>query len=88
MTKVPRKNNKSAAKSTVSSSSRGAADPTEDPASQKAKNTESLAAAFPANPNKAGEYGEAARTPKPGATAEPAGPEVTGSTLTETTTSA
>ncbi|HEV7509155.1 MAG TPA: catalase [Thermoanaerobaculia bacterium] len=88
MTKVPRKNNKSAAKSTVSSSSRGVAGPTDDPAGRKARKTESLAAAFPANANKAYEYGEATRTPKPGATAEPADREVTGSTLTETTTSA
>ncbi|HVR96171.1 MAG TPA: catalase, partial [Thermoanaerobaculia bacterium] len=88
MTKVPRKNNKSAAKSTVSSSSRGVADPTDDPAGRKARKTESLAAAFPANANKADEYGEATRTPKPGATAKPADREVTGSTLTETTTSA
>ncbi len=87
MAKVPRKNNKSAAKSTVSSSSRGVAGPTDDPAGRKARKTESLAAAFPANPNKADEYGEAARTPKPGATAEPADREVTGSTLTETATS-
>ncbi len=71
----------------MSSSSRGVAGPTDDPAGRKARKTESLAAAFPANPNKADEYGEAARTPKPGATAEPADREVTGSTLTETATS-
>jgi catalase len=88
MTKVPGTKNKSAAKSTVSSSSRGVADPTEDPAARKAGNTESLAAAFPANANKAEEYGEAARTPRPGASVEPVDRDVTGSTLTETTISA
>jgi catalase len=87
MPKVPRKNNKSAAKSTVSSPSRGVADPTDDPAARKAKNTDNLAAAFPDNPNKAEEYREAARTPPPGVTAEPPDREVTASTLTETMTS-
>ncbi|MDP9120436.1 MAG: catalase, partial [Acidobacteriota bacterium] len=86
MTKVPREKKKSAAKSTVSSPSRGAADAT--PAGHKARNTERLAAAFPANATKAEEYGKAARTPKRGATVEPTDRKVTGSTLTETTTSA
>jgi catalase len=42
-----------------------------------------LAAAMPFNATKANEYGDAARTPKPGAHHEPRTPEVTGSTLTE-----
>ena len=50
--------------------------------------TQALAAAFPHNPNKPAEIGEAARIPKPGVTAEPPDPTVTGSTLTEATTSA
>jgi catalase len=87
MPKVPRKTNKSAAKSTVSSSSRGVPAPTDDPAVRKARETENLAGSFSYNPNKANEYGEAARTPKPGATMEPADREVTASTLTETITS-
>ncbi|MCE3603996.1 catalase [Massilia sp. P8910] len=47
-----------------------------------------LAAAMPFNPNKPAEYGEAARTPPPGATAEPSTPAATGSTSTETIASA
>ena len=43
-----------------------------------------LAAAMPFNPNKAGEFGEAARKPAPGAHVEPRDPATTGSTLTET----
>jgi catalase len=46
--------------------------------------TDALAAAMPFNPNKAGEYGKAARNPQPGATTEVADPRLTGSTLTET----
>jgi catalase len=49
--------------------------------------TQALAAAFPANRGKPGEIGEASRIPKPGTTAEPPDPAVTGSTLTEATTS-
>jgi catalase len=86
MPKVPPKN-KSAAKSTVSSPARGVKDPTADPAARKAKNTDLLAAAFPSNKNKPNEYGEAARKARPGATAEPADQAVTGSTLTEATSS-
>jgi len=82
MPKVPRKN-KSAAKSTVSSPARGVEDLTDDPAARKAKNTDTLAAAFPSNKNKPNEFGEAARKPKAGATAEPPDRAVTGSTLTE-----
>ncbi len=87
MPKVPPKN-KSAVKSTVSSPAQGPGDLPNDPAARKAKNTDTLAAAFTVNPNKAGEYGEAARNVKPGATAEPADRAVTGSTLTEETSSA
>ncbi|MFB9244299.1 catalase [Massilia antarctica] len=47
-----------------------------------------LAAAMPFNPNKPAEYGDAARTPPPGATAEPSTPAATGSTSTETIASA
>ncbi len=43
-----------------------------------------LAAEMPLNPNKPGEYGEAAREPQPGATAEPPSISATGSTSTET----
>ena len=82
MPKAPRKN-KSAAKSTVSSPARGVEDLTDDPAARKAKNTDTLAAAFPSNKNKPNEFGEAARKPKAGATAEPPDRTVTGSTLTE-----
>ena len=46
-----------------------------------------LAAEMPFNPNKPGEHGDAARTPQPGATAEPATPGATGSTSTENTVS-
>lgn len=40
-------------------------------------------AAMSHNPNKASEYGDAARTPAMGATTNPPGPDVTGSTATE-----
>jgi catalase len=54
-----------------------------DVAVAKVAGTAALAASMPHNPNKAGEYGDAARTPQPGATVEPADPAITGSTLTE-----
>jgi catalase len=57
------------------------------PATRKARDTDALAAAFPFNASKPGEIGEASRTPKAGATAEPADRSMTGSTLTEGTTS-
>ncbi len=50
--------------------------------------TQALAAKFPFNENKAGEFGRAAADPKPGKTAEPADASVTGSTLTEVVPSA
>ncbi len=86
MPKAPSKN-KSAAKATVSGPARGQDDLKNDPAARKAKSTDALAAAFPTNKNKPNEYGEATRKPKRGATAEPSDPAVTGSTLTETTSS-
>ena len=46
-----------------------------------------LSAEMPFNPNKAGEHGEAARTPQAGATAEPETPGATGSTSTESAVS-
>ncbi len=45
--------------------------------------TGELAAAMPENPNKAAEYGDAARTPGVGAHHAPRDPAATGSTLSE-----
>jgi catalase len=53
---------------------------------RKQQSTEALAAAFPFNRNKPAEFGDGARTAKPGVTVEPRDPAVTGSTLSETTT--
>ena len=47
--------------------------------------TATMAAAMPANPNKPAEFGDAARQPPAGAHLAPPVPEVTGSTITETT---
>jgi len=58
--------------------------PTGDELLQKATGNMQLAADMPFNPNKAGEYGEAARTPQPGATATPPNPRATAGTSTET----
>ena len=79
----------SSAKSTVSAPARRdrQPDPT-DAADQKAAGTQELAAAMPFNPNKAGEHGKGALKPQVGATAQPADPRVTGSTLTERQASA
>src|SRR5687767_5614392 len=77
--------NPAAAKSTVSGPPKGARS-IGDPAASKMEGTQKLAASFPVNANKAKEYGEAARRPKPGRSAEPGDPAVTGSTLTEGTT--
>jgi catalase len=77
---------KGPAKSTVSGSRRGPRATNgdgADPAVAKMQKTQALAAAFPFNRNKPGEFGDAARTPKPGATAQPADATVTASTLTE-----
>jgi catalase len=76
---------KGAAKSTVSGPRRGPAGNGGDPAAEKMQGMQALAKAFPHNPNKPAEIGEAARTPKSGVAADP---RVTGSTLTEATTSA
>ncbi|MES1982378.1 MAG: catalase [Pseudomonadota bacterium] len=54
---------------------------------QKFMATSTLAAEMSNNPTKAGEYGDAARTPMPGATYEPANPAATGSTITESMSS-
>ena len=79
---------KGAAKSTVSGPSKGPRAPGNGPAERKMQGTQALAAAFPFNAAKAGEIGAAARTPKPGATAEPPDQTVVGSTLTEANASA
>jgi catalase len=76
------------ARSTVSGPSRrekraSAADVLE----RKMAGTQTLVAAMPFNPNKAGEHGKAALQPRPGATVSPPEPSVTGSTLTEGTAS-
>ena len=54
-----------------------------DAAARKMAGAAELAEAMPFNPTKAGEYGEAARKPQPGAALEPREVEITGSTLTE-----
>ncbi|MEO8628486.1 MAG: catalase [Betaproteobacteria bacterium] len=53
----------------------------------KMQATQALVAAFPFNANKASEYGEAARTPQAGQTAEPSDPSVSAGTLSETNAS-
>src|SRR6187402_2806624 len=79
----PRVQSKGAAKSTVSGARKSPPEPGNSPAERKMQGTEALAAAFPFNRSKAGEHGDASRTPKPGATAEPPDPTVAASTLTE-----
>jgi catalase len=69
------------AHSTVSAPARG--ESAADAASAKAAGAQDLAAAMPFNVTKAGEYGEAAATPQPGASVRPANPRVTASSLTE-----
>ena len=79
---------KATAKSTVGGSRRGtAAGRGSDPAATKMAATQDLAAKFEYNENKAGEHGEAARRPDEGHHEEPGDLSVTGSTLTETTSS-
>src|SRR5687768_180488 len=58
-----------------------------DAPERKMAGTQTLAAAMPFNPNKAGEHGKAALQPRPGATVSAPEPSVTGSTLTERTAS-
>ncbi|MES2325481.1 MAG: catalase [Pseudomonadota bacterium] len=65
----------------------GSADPVAEQLLKKTVAGQKLAAAMSFNPNKAGEYGAAARTPLPGATAKPSDPAATGSTSTETVAS-
>lgn len=79
---------KGAAQSTVSGARKGPRGGGNGPAVRKMQGADALAAAFPFNANKAGEIGDAARRPKAGATTEPSDSTVTGSTLTETNTSA
>ncbi len=59
----------------------------EDAAARQMEATNATAAAFSANPNKKGEYGEASRKPKAGPTADLDDRSVTASTLTETNVS-
>ncbi|MBC7514784.1 MAG: catalase [Herminiimonas sp.] len=54
---------------------------------RKVVGTATLSAQMPSNPNKPGEYGDAARTPPEGVHLSPPAPVVTGSTVTETTAS-
>ena len=66
---------RSSARSTVSSpSAKSAPIDTNDIAARKMAATGELAAAMPANPNKAGEYGDAARSPGVGAHHAPRDP--------------
>jgi catalase len=78
---------KTSARSTAGGPSAKARVDNNDPAVRKAAATGDLAAAMPENATKAGEYGEAARSPQAGAHVTPSDPSVTGSTLTETTPS-
>jgi catalase len=55
---------------------------------QKIVSSAALSAALPANATKAGEYGDASRTPQAGATATPDSPLATASTITEKNASA
>lgn len=71
------------AHSTVGEPARSDTSKAKDAATKKASGAQELAAAMPFNANKAGEYGAASADPAPGATAEPADPRVTGSSLTE-----
>jgi catalase len=54
-----------------------------DPLTAKVAGTEELAAAMPFNEHKAGEHGQAAYEPQPGATVDPSDPSVAGSTISE-----
>ncbi|HXU29825.1 MAG TPA: catalase [Thermoanaerobaculia bacterium] len=81
-----RKGKVSAAKATGGSRQKNTPKTDTDPAARKKAATDSLAAAFPYNQNKAGEIGDG-RDLKPGVTVKPLDPAVTGSTLTETISS-
>src|SRR5438874_13126727 len=78
---------KSSARSTISSPARHDAD-SSDELVAKMEATEALAAAMPFNANKPAEYGKATLDPQPGATVPNADARATGSTLTESVTSA
>jgi catalase len=54
-----------------------------DAATEKMEGAQELAAAMPFNPNKPGEYAEASASPQQGASARPADPRVTASSLSE-----
>ncbi len=84
----PASGSTTSARSTVSGPARGSKRGSSDALAEKMAGTEELVAAMPFNPNKAGEYGKATAKPQTGATAKPASPSVTGSTLTEQTASA
>ncbi|MBA3463168.1 MAG: catalase [Deltaproteobacteria bacterium] len=75
-----------AARSTVSGPSRKDGGEV-DALTAKMSGTQDLAAAMPFNANKPSEYGRASVDAPPGATAKPPSPAVTGSTLTESTSS-
>ena len=74
---------RSSSRSTVSGPSAKGPRGSDDAATRKMADTGDLAASMPANPNKADEYGDAARNPKPGAHREPRDPATLGSTLSE-----
>jgi hypothetical protein len=74
---------KGAAKSTVSGPRQGPRGNNGDRGAARLRKTQELAARFPFNANKPGEIGEAARSPRAGATAEASDPTVLASTLTE-----
>jgi catalase len=57
--------------------------PEGDDLTEKFVNVDALAATFPFNPNKAGEYGDASREPQPGTTAKFDDVRLSASTLTE-----
>jgi catalase len=80
---------KASARSTVSGSRRGsAAASQEDRAAARMASTDALAAAMPFNENKKAEHGAAARRPPEGAHAPESDVKATGSTLSETASSA
>jgi catalase len=62
----------------------GSKNPAAEQLLQKTVASQQLAADMPYNPTKPAEYGDAARTPPPGATREPVTPAATASTATET----
>ncbi|MFD2366608.1 catalase [Pseudoduganella sp. GCM10020061] len=61
----------------------GPSNPVADQLLEKIVAGQELPESMPFNPNKAGEHGDAARTPQPGATATPSTPIATASTSTE-----